>query len=102
MTIVTLLTDFGVVDTYAGQVKGALLSIAPAAVVVDLTHAVPPQDVFGGAFLLWCSVQVFPARTVHLAVVDPGVGSSRQAVAVQSKRGDVFVGPDNGLLRPAL
>jgi S-adenosylmethionine hydrolase len=82
--------------------KAALLAVAPAAVVVDLTHAVPPQDVRAGAFLLAHGVEVFPAGSVHLAVVDPGVGSARRAVAARSRRGDLFVGPDNGLLVPAL
>ncbi len=100
--IVTLLTDFGLQDTYVGQMKAAIFDLAPVALVVDLTHAVPPQDVFAGAFLLWSAVETFPIGTVHVAVVDPGVGSPRRAVALQSRRGDVFVGPDNGLLVPAL
>ncbi len=100
--IVTLLTDFGLVDSYVGQLKGAVLGVAPTAPLVDLTHQVPPQAVEVGAFLLWSAVEVFPAGSVHLAVVDPGVGSSRRAVAARATRGDVFVGPDNGLLVPAL
>ena len=102
MALVTLLTDFGLDDTYVGQVKGAILSVAPNATLVDLTHAVPPQDVQAGAFLLWSAVEPFPAGTIHLAVVDPGVGSARRAIAIRSARGDVFVGPDNGLLLPAV
>jgi S-adenosyl-L-methionine hydrolase (adenosine-forming) len=101
MAVITLLTDFGLADTYVGQVKGAMLAIAPAATLVDLTHAVPPQDIRAGAFLLWSAVEVFAAGTLHLAVVDPGVGSSRRAIALRAQRGDVFVGPDNGLLVPA-
>jgi S-adenosyl-L-methionine hydrolase (adenosine-forming) len=101
MAIVTLLTDFGTNDTYVGQVKGAILAVAPNAVLVDLTHAVAAQDVQAGAFLLWAAVEAFPAGSTHLAVVDPGVGSSRRAIAVLSGRGDVFVGPDNGLLLAA-
>lgn len=100
--IVTLLTDFGSLDTYVGQVKAAILSVAPETVLVDLTHAVPPQDIASGAFLLASAVEAFAAGTVHLAVVDPGVGSDRRAVAVQSTRGDRLVGPDNGLLWPAI
>ncbi len=100
--IISLLTDFGLADTYVGQVKGAILAIAPAATLVDVTHAVAPQDVFGGAFLLWSAVEAFPATTIHLAVVDPGVGSARRAIAIRSRRGDHFVGPDNGLLIPAV
>jgi S-adenosylmethionine hydrolase len=102
MLVITLLTDFGLADTYVGQMKGAILAIAPSATLVDLTHAVLPQDVFAGAFLLWSAVEPFEAGTIHLAVVDPGVGSERRAVALQARRGDVFVGPDNGLLWPAL
>ena len=102
MTIVTLLTDFGLGDTYVGQVKGAVLAVAPCATLVDLTHAVPPQDVEAGAFLLWGAVEAFPPGTIHLAVVDPGVGTARRAVAVRARRGDVLVGPDNGLLGWAL
>ncbi len=98
MPIVTLLTDFGLIDTYAGQVKGAILSVVPDAHLVDITHAVPPQDVEAGAFLLWTAVEAFPAGTIHLAVVDPGVGSDRRAIAVCTRRGDTLVGPDNGLL----
>ncbi len=100
--IVTLLSDFGTADSYVGQMKGALLAAAPDARLVDLTHAVPPQDVRAGAFHLWAAVAAFPPGTVHLAVVDPGVGTARRAVAVGSRRGDVLVGPDNGLLAPAL
>ena len=99
--IVTLLTDYGLADTYVGQVKAAILRIAPAAVLVDLTHNVPPQDVCAGAFLLWTAVPAFAPDTIHVAVVDPGVGTRRRAVAIKSRRGDVFVGPDNGLLVPA-
>jgi S-adenosylmethionine hydrolase len=96
--IVTLLTDFGLTDTYVGQMKGAVLSRCPDAVLVDLTHAVPSQDVETGAFLLWSAVGAFPPPVVHLAVVDPGVGSLRELLALETARGHVFVGPDNGLL----
>jgi S-adenosylmethionine hydrolase len=99
--LITLLTNFGLHDTYVGQVKGAILAIAPGATVVDLGHSVPPQDVQAGAFLLWSAVEVFPRGTVHVAVVDPGVGSVRLALALETVRGDALVGPDNGLLMPA-
>jgi S-adenosylmethionine hydrolase len=102
VAIVTLLTDFGLSDTYVGQMKGALLAVAPSATLVDLTHSVTAQDVLGGAFRLWSAVEPFPAGTIHLAVVDPGVGSTRRPIALRSGRGDVFVGPDNGLLVPAM
>jgi S-adenosyl-L-methionine hydrolase (adenosine-forming) len=102
MTVITLLTDFGVADTYVGQMKGAILAVAESATLVDLTHAVPPQDVQAGAFLLWSAVEAYPAGTIHVAVVDPGVGSERRPIAIRSARGDVIVGPDNGLLWPAV
>src|SRR5712691_3880960 len=101
MPLITLLTDFGLGDTYVGQMKGAILAVAPLATLVDLTHAVAAQDVQAGAFLLWSAVEPFAAGTIHVAVVDPGVGSARRAVAIRSARGDMFVGPDNGVLWPA-
>jgi S-adenosylmethionine hydrolase len=101
VTLVSVLTDFGLADTYVGQVKAAILNVSAGATVVDLTHAVPPQDIFAGAFLLWSAVEPFPPGSVHVAVVDPGVGSPRRAIALRSHRGDLFVGPDNGLLIPA-
>ncbi len=100
--LISLLTDFGLKDTYVGQMKAALLRLAPEALLVDLTHEVPAQDVKAGAFLLWSAVEAFPEGSLHLAVVDPGVGSTRRAVAARTRRGDVLVGPDNGLLVPAL
>jgi hypothetical protein len=98
--IITLLTDFGTRDVYVGVMRGVILAIAPRARLVDLTHEVPPQDVFAGAMLLRSAVEAFPDGTVHLAVVDPGVGSAREPVAVFTERG-ILVGPDNGLLQPA-
>lgn len=100
--LVTLLTDFGDSDTYVGQMKGSLVSVSPSLRWADLTHRVPPQDVRVGAFLLWTAVESFPEGTVHLAVVDPGVGSARRPVAARSREGHLFVGPDNGLLAPAI
>jgi hypothetical protein len=100
--LISLLTDFGLTDTYVGQLKAALLRVCPGVVLVDLTHEVPAQDVKAGAFLLWSAVEAFPEGSLHLAVVDPGVGSTRRAVAARTRRGDVLVGPDNGLLVPAL
>lgn len=99
--LVTLLTDFGLDDAYVGVVKGVILGINPAARLVDLSHAVPPQDVRTGAFLLMVAVDYFPPGTVHLAVVDPGVGTARRAIAVEAG-GACFVAPDNGLLSWAL
>ncbi|HEY7138940.1 MAG TPA: SAM-dependent chlorinase/fluorinase [Methylomirabilota bacterium] len=95
--VVTLLTDFGLDDAYVGTVKGVLLSINPRARLVDLTHAVPPQDIRRGALLLEAAWRFFPRGTVHLAIVDPGVGGARRPIAVAAG-GHYFVGPDNGLL----
>lgn len=95
--IVTLLSDFGHSDPYVGIMKGVILDIAPAARLVDITHAVPAQAVAVGAMLLRSAAEYFPAGTVHLAVVDPGVGTARAAIAVITERA-AFVGPDNGLL----
>jgi S-adenosylmethionine hydrolase len=102
VTIVTLLTDFGAVDTYVGQLKGVILAINPSVAVVDLTHSVPAQNVRAGAFLLWTAVEAFPPGSIHVAVVDPGVGTGRRAIAAKCARGDFFVGPDNGLLPVAI
>ena len=96
--LITLLTDFGSRDTYVGVLKGVIASICPEAAVVDLTHAVPPQDIRAGAFHLLVACPYFPAGSVHLAVVDPGVGTDRPLIAVEAG-GHRFVGPDNGLLR---
>lgn len=99
--IVTLTTDFGLRDAYVGAVKGALLSVAPGLTVVDLGHEVPPQDILAGAFLLRCAAFEYPPGTVHLAIVDPGVGSDRRPLAVDAA-GFRWVGPDNGVLSIAL
>ncbi|HEY6196939.1 MAG TPA: SAM-dependent chlorinase/fluorinase [Candidatus Eisenbacteria bacterium] len=99
--IVTFLSDFGHADWFVGVVHGVLYSLAPEAHVVDLAHSVPPGDIARGAFLLEAAAGDFPPGTVHLAVVDPGVGTSRRALAVAA-RGQFFVGPDNGLLEWAL
>lgn len=99
--VISFLSDFGLSDTYVGQVKGAMLTVCPEAQIVDVTHGVPPQDIQAGAFALWAAVEAFPGGTVHLAVVDPGVGTGRRAVAARCGRGDCLVGPDNGLLAAA-
>lgn len=100
-TVITLTTDFGLADGYVGAVKGAILSINPGAVLVDITHTVPPQDVFHGAFVLATAFGTFPPGTVHVAVVDPGVGGKRRCIAAAGG-GYLFVGPDNGVLSLAL
>lgn len=99
--IITLLTDFGTADGYVAEMTGVLLTLAPGAQIVDASHDIPPQDVELGRLALARYWRRFPAGTVHLAVIDPGVGSSRAAIAVASD-GRFLVGPDNGLLSPAL
>jgi len=91
-----LLTDFGSADYFVGAVKGAILSVNPSALIVDITHEIPPHDVDAGAFALLASYRSFPQQTIHVGVVDPGVGSSRRSILVSA--GDYFfVGPDNGI-----
>lgn len=93
---VALLTDFGTADYFVGAVKGAILSVNPEAVIVDLTHEIPPQDIAAGAFTLLAAYKTFPAGTIYVAVVDPGVGSTRRPIIVSANE-QFFVGPDNGL-----
>lgn len=94
---ITLLTDFGPKDTYIGVMKGVIATIAPHAIVEDLSHGISPQDVTAGAFLLANSYSYFPSGTIHLAVVDPGVGGDRSILAVRID-GFTFLVPNNGLL----
>ena len=94
--IITLLTDFGYRDPYVAAMKGVILSLNPEAVLVDLTHDVPPQDIVAGAFLLSEATPYFPPGTIHVAVVDPGVGTPRRALAAWARE-QFWVGPDNGL-----
>jgi S-adenosylmethionine hydrolase len=101
MALITLLTDFGTSDSYVAEVKGALLSALPAASLVDVAHALPPGDIRAAAYLLGRAWHRFPTGTVHLAVVDPGVGTERAALALAA-HGHYFVGPDNGLFTPVL
>jgi S-adenosylmethionine hydrolase len=101
VSVITLTTDFGTHDWFVGTLKGVIAGIAPKANIIDLSHDLPPGDIRGGAFALAASCRFFPKGTVHVAVVDPGVGSRRKAIAVQTASG-VFVGPDNGVLSWAL
>ena len=95
--VIALLTDFGLHDHYVGTMKGVVLGICPDATLVDISHDIPPQDVAAGAMELAAAHQYFPAGTVFLCVVDPGVGSSRRPLAMETG-GYRFVAPDNGLL----
>lgn len=101
MPIITLLTDFGTADGYVAEMKGVLYTHAPGVTVVDLSHDIPAQDVEAARLALARYWRRFPRGTVHLVVVDPGVGSARAAIAVESG-GQFLVGPDNGILSPAL
>jgi S-adenosylmethionine hydrolase len=99
--MITLTTDFGLADAFVGTMKGVILSIARQATIVDITHEVPPQDIASGALLLEEAYSYFPEGAIHVCIVDPGVGSSRAALAIQTER-YTFVGPDNGLFEPVL
>lgn len=94
--IITLLTDFGLSDVYVGVMKGVIAQINPTLKVIDLTHEIGPQNLAAARFCLMNAVPYFPKETVHIAVVDPGVGSNRRAVAIEFA-GGFLVGPDNGL-----
>ena len=94
--LITLTTDFGTQDGYVAAMKGVLSSLAPGVPLVDITHAIPPQDVRSAAYVLWTAVPYFPAESVHLVVVDPGVGTARHPIAVRTLWG-TLVGPDNGV-----
>ncbi len=100
---IVLVTDFGLSDTYVGVMKGVIAGIAPQATVIDLTHAIPPQDV-QAAFAILTSYQDFPSGTIFCCVVDPEVGSGREALALETpeRNAYTFVFPDNGLLMPIL
>ena len=97
--IITLTTDFGTKDGFVGTLKGVLWSICPAAQIADISHEISPQNVLEGAYALWRAYAYFPSGTIHLGVVDPGVGTSRRPIAARLGR-QTFVGPDNGLFTP--
>ena len=101
--VITLLSDFG--DVYPASMKGAIYGINRAATIVDISHSVPAHDVRAGAFILMISAKSFPSDTVHIAVVDPGVGTQRRALAIRADSdfhgNHYFIGPNNGLLIPA-
>src|SRR6187402_199357 len=96
MAIITLTTDFGTADGYVGAMKGVIAERAPGATIVDVTHDVPPQDVAAAAFALAQAAPYFPPGTIHVVVVDPGVGGRRREVIVEDGN-QLFVGPDNGV-----
>jgi S-adenosylmethionine hydrolase len=99
--VIALLSDFGTRDHYAGTMKGVMLTLCPDATLVDITHDVPPHDVLDGALQLAAAARYFPAGTIFLAVVDPGVGSARRGIAAEA--GEYrFVAPDNGVLTAVL
>jgi S-adenosylmethionine hydrolase len=95
--LIALTTDFGTVDPWVGIMKGVLATRAPEARVVDVTHGIPPQNVLAGALVLRYALPFFPPATIHVAIVDPGVGSERRPICVETPR-ETLVGPDNGLL----
>ena len=99
--VITLTTDFGVHDAYSGAMKGAILSINPAAEITDITHMIKAQDRLGAAFILCGACPYFPEGTVHTAVIDPGVGGVRAPIIIETGR-YTFVGPDNGIFSLAL
>jgi S-adenosylmethionine hydrolase len=95
--IITLTTDFGYDDAYVAAVKGAILSINPEASIVDISHSIRPQDILQAAFILSAAYRYFPKQTVHVAIVDPGVGSERRGIILKTPSA-MFVAPDNGIL----
>lgn len=97
MPVISLLTDFGVDDEYVGVMKGVILTINPAAVIIDITHRVDPQGILQAAFLIQSTYRFFPKKTIHVIVVDPGVGSGR-AILAYEKEDHIFIAPDNGVL----
>jgi len=96
LPVITLLTDFGTADYFVGAVKGAILSVNSNVCIVDITHEIPAQDIEAGAFMLLAAYKTFPRGTIHIGVVDPGVGSARRPIIVTAND-QFFVGPDNGI-----
>ena len=99
--VITLTTDFGTRDSYVGAMKGVILGRCPQAHILDISHEIEPQNISQGAYILATGAKYFPPDAIHVAVVDPGVGSDRRPIAVQTPSG-TFVAPDNGLLSLAL
>jgi S-adenosylmethionine hydrolase len=101
MTVISLTTDFGNVNGFVGTMKGVIWSIAPGVSIADISHDIPAQDIRTGAIALWRSSSYFPEGSVHIAVIDPGVGTARRPIAAQLGN-QFFVMPDNGLITPML
>ena len=101
MILITLTTDFGLADSYVAVMKGVILGIAPQARIIDITHDIAPQNVRQAAIVLQAAAPYFPPQTIHVAVVDPGVGSARLPLAVRTPQA-IFIGPDNGLFSTVL
>ena len=99
--IITLTTDFGLAGHFVGAMKGVILSILPNVKLVDITHGIPPQDVLEGGFVVGEVFRYYPARTIHVVVVDPGVGTARRPLLVEAA-GQFFIAPDNGVLSVVL
>lgn len=97
MSIITLMTDFGVIDEYVAIMKGAILSVNSSAKIIDITHQIDPQDLIGAAYRIESVYKYFPVGTIHAIVVDPGVGSERSIIAVKMFD-HIFLAPDNGVL----
>ena len=97
MSIITLLTDFGLKDEYVGTMKGVILSINSSAIIVDITHNIDPHDIIQAAFTIKSSYKFFPEGSLHVVIVDPGVGGSRSIIAIEMA-GHIFLAPDNGIL----
>ncbi len=100
MTVITLLSDFGLTDSYVAQMKAVVLSTSPNAEIVDISHGIEKHSIAAGSYILETTVPFFPAGSVHVAVVDPGVGGDRLPIAIECEQG-VVIGPDNGLLARA-
>ena len=100
MRVVTLLSDFGLGDGYVAQMKGTILDLCPDAVITDISHDIERHNIPMGSFILETTTPYFPRGTIHVAVVDPGVGSARKAIVIECSTG-LFIGPDNGLMARA-
>jgi S-adenosylmethionine hydrolase len=97
--VITLTTDFGIKDGFIGTLKGVIWNICHSAQIADISHAITPQNIFEGAFTLWRAYSFFPSGSIHIAIVDPGVGTNRRPIAARIGY-HTFVGPDNGLFTP--